>query len=341
MKKTFIILMLLFAFFHAFAQKEKIIQCGNQTHYARALKIHKKSLYVGFSDGELYAIHLKSNVPKKLIAPNSLTEIRDLAVLKNELYVLESSDTSELWKMDLKSQTWSPIRLVHDAVFLDDIVSTKHEIYCFGDAINDSLVIYSVRGDSTIFKSKWIHFLPTGNLAIYAASGSAAHQHSYFEISLIYQNNGSYYSQFIIHKHFKRSKPLPLLKSESGGAFSMVLYEHKKNRNIAIVGGDYLHPNRNDSIACYSIDNGKTFLLSETQPKGYRSHVIQLKENKLVAVGPTGIDVSSDGGKNWRYVQEGSFHACIKKGKYVYYTGNNGKVYRLKWKYWFKPQFAP
>jgi hypothetical protein len=332
MKKIILFLILIFEIFYSFSQQEKTIPCGNQKHYARALKMHKKTLFVGFSDGELYAINLKTDQAQKLLTPNSLTEIRDLEILNGELYVMESSDSSELWKMNLKSKSWSPIRLVHKAVFLDDILSTKHQIYCFADAINDSLVLYSVRGDSAVFESKWIHSLPTGNLAIFAASGSAAHQNSSFEISLIYQHKGSYFSQFIIGKHFKNNKPLPLLKSESGGAFSMVLYEQKKNKNIAVVGGDYLHPNRNDSIACYSSDNGNSFFLSETQPQGYRSHVIHLKEKKIIAVGPTGIDVSSDGGKNWRFIQEGKYHACIKHGKYVYITANEGKVFRLNWK---------
>jgi photosystem II stability/assembly factor-like uncharacterized protein len=96
-----------------------------------------------------------------------------------------------------------------------------------------------------------------------------------------------------------------------------------------------LNPNRNDSISCYSTDAGQTFLLSESQPKGYRSHVIQLKNGKLMAVGPTGIDVSTDGGKNWRFVREGKFHAAIRAGKNVYVTSNGGKVFCFEWKTWF------
>lgn len=310
------------------------LQLGNETHYARALRIHQKTLFVGFSDGELYAVNLKNKTIEKIDAPKSLVEIRDLEILGDDLYVMESSDTSELWKMNLITKVWTPIKLVHDAVFLDDLIATKHEVFAFGDAVNDSLVMYSIRSDSACNEAKYMHGIPLGKIALFAASGSAV-QRIGSHVGVIYQATGSFYTHCIPGKHFFRKRKLPLLQVESGGAFSQVVFDLKKNKCIAIVGGDYLNPNRNDSIACYSTDAGETFLLSESQPKGYRSHVIQLKNGKLMAVGPTGIDVSTDGGKNWRFVHEGKFHAAIRSGKYVYVTSNGGKVFCFEWKAWF------
>jgi hypothetical protein len=310
------------------------LSLGNESHYARALQVHKKKLFVGFSDGELFTINVKNNAIEKIDAPKSLVEIRDLVILDDDVYVMESSDTSELWKMNLTTKVWTPIKLIHDAVFLDDLIATKHEVFAFGDAVNDSLVMYSIRSDSAFNEAKYMHGLPTGKIALFAASGSAV-QRIGSHFGVIYQENGSFYTHCIPGKHFYWKDKLPLLRVESGGAFSQVIFDLKKNTCITIVGGDYLNPNRNDSIACYSTDAGKSFLLSESQPKGYRSHVIQLKNGKLLAVGPTGMDVSDDGGKNWRFVQEGKFHAAIRAGKYVYVSSNGGKVLCFEWKGWF------
>jgi hypothetical protein len=314
--------------------QEVILNCGNQQHYARAIKVYKKKIFVGFSDGELYSIQLNNHAITEIETPTSLSEIRDLDILKDELFVMESSDSSEIWKFNFETEHWSQIRLPHKAVFLDDLLAEKHEIFAFGDAVNDSLVIYSIRPDTCLNEANYLHNVPTGKIALFAASGSAAQKFGY-HIGLIYQQNGSIYTQFIPGKHFFRTKRLPLLIKESGGAFSQVLFSFKKNTHIAVVGGDYLKPDRNDSIACYSIDSGNTFQLSNSQPKGYRSHVIQLKGQKLIAVGPTGIDVSEDGGKNWRFVQAGKFHAIKRVGKKVYTTANKGELHVFKWKNWF------
>jgi len=328
--QKFLVLITVLTFIPISAQ----LQLGNETHYARALKIDQKTLFVGFSDGELYAVNLKNKNIEKIDAPKSLVEIRDLEKLGNDLYVMESSDTSELWKMNLITKVWTPIKLIHEAVFLDDLIATKHEVFAFGDAINDSLVMYSIRSDSAYNEAKFMHGLPMGKIALFAASGSAIQAFAH-HFGIIYQEKGSFYTYCIPGKHFFHKRKLPLLQGASGGAFSQVIFDLKKNKCIAIVGGDYLNPNRNDSIACYSTDAGQTFLLSESQPKGYRSHVIQMKNGKLMAVGPTGIDVSTDGGKNWRFVREGKFHAAIRAGKYVYVTSNGGKVFCFEWKTWF------
>lgn len=330
MQKLLIVIFIL-SFFNVSAQ----LQLGNSKHYARALCMHNKTLFVGFSDGELYAVDPKKEQFFQLDAPKSLVEIRDLQVWNDELYVMESSDSSELWKMNLKTKTWTQIKLIHDAVFLDDLIATKQRLYLFGDAVNDSLVIYSVRGDSTVNEAKFAHGLPTGKIALFAASGSAVQRFTH-DFGLVYQKNGSQYVRFIPGKHFFWETSLPLLKVESGGAFSQVIFDRNKSKYIALVGGDYLNPNRKDSIACYSIDAGKTFLLSESQPAGYRSHVIHVGKGKLIAVGPTGIDISNDGGKNWHFVQAGKFHAVVSYGKKVFVTSNEGKLVVYNWKTWFK-----
>jgi hypothetical protein len=43
------------------------------------------------------------------------------------------------------------------------------------------------------------------------------------------------------------------------------------------------------------------------------------------------VDISSDGGMNWRLVTRDGFHVCgkAKKGKSVFLAGSNGRIARL------------
>lgn len=127
---------------------------------------------------------------------------------------------------------------------------------------------------------------------------------------------------------------IPLLKGKPGtGAFSVAFDEQK---NMVIVGGDYEVPERNDSIA-YVVHNSKKenesyFGRSRTMPGGYRSCVEFIGKNKLLCTGPTGTDVSTDGGLNWKPYSSVGFHVVrkAKNGKAVFFAGSNGRVGKVK-----------
>ena len=75
----------------------------------------------------------------------------------------------------------------------------------------------------------------------------------------------------------------------SSGIFSIA----RGNKNeMVVVGGDYQIPALASAVAAYSLDNGKTWQLSEQEPGGYRSAVACVNHELCVAVGPNGEDVS-------------------------------------------------
>jgi photosystem II stability/assembly factor-like uncharacterized protein len=99
-----------------------------------------------------------------------------------------------------------------------------------------------------------------------------------------------------------RKANLPLIHSESGGAFSIAL---SKNLGV-IVGGDYLKPNDSTGTAAFTVDGGKTWTASTTPPHGYRSAVAYDASTKTwITVGPNGTDISTDDGRNWRALKPG------------------------------------
>ena len=75
----------------------------------------------------------------------------------------------------------------------------------------------------------------------------------------------------------------------SSGIFSIARGDEKE---IVVVGGDYQDPKRASAVAAYSLDEGKTWQLSEQQPGGYRSAVVCGDGASCVAIGPSGEDVS-------------------------------------------------
>src|SRR5260370_20743508 len=75
----------------------------------------------------------------------------------------------------------------------------------------------------------------------------------------------------------------------SSGIFSIARGSKKE---IVVVGGDYQDPKRASAVAAYSLDEGKTWQLSEQQPGGYRSSVGCVDDGLCVAIGPNGEDVS-------------------------------------------------
>ena len=84
----------------------------------------------------------------------------------------------------------------------------------------------------------------------------------------------------------------------SAGIFSITQAQGKA---LVVVGGDYQDPKRASGVAAYSLDQGKTWQLSEPQPTGYRSAVACDKRAACVAVGPTGEDINlSQIATGWR-----------------------------------------
>jgi photosystem II stability/assembly factor-like uncharacterized protein len=100
----------------------------------------------------------------------------------------------------------------------------------------------------------------------------------------------------------------PLVQGNtSSGIFALGL---DGNRLIA-VGGDYKEPDYPERVSAYSLDNGKTWQLAAKQPGGFRSALAHIGAGRWVAVGPTGEDVSVDGGVHWKHTDSLNLNAVM------------------------------
>lgn len=107
----------------------------------------------------------------------------------------------------------------------------------------------------------------------------------------------------------------PIRSTEAGGIFSLAF---RNPRQGVAVGGDFLVPEGDEDIAAYTRDGGVTWLPARDMPGGYRSGSTWVPHlpHSVIAVGPTGSDVSPDFGRTWTQFDDGSFDAvdCAKDG---------------------------
>jgi photosystem II stability/assembly factor-like uncharacterized protein len=130
---------------------------------------------------------------------------------------------------------------------------------------------------------------------------------------------------------------LPILQgSESTGANSIAIEDdrslHGGDRMI-VVGGDFSRDSLRDRNCFLSKDRGKTWVAPATGPHGYRSCVEWIGEHRAICCGTNGVDISPDGGLNWRLISGLGFHVCrrAKQGRSVFLAGPRGRIARLEW----------
>jgi photosystem II stability/assembly factor-like uncharacterized protein len=124
---------------------------------------------------------------------------------------------------------------------------------------------------------------------------------------------------------------VPLASGKTAGVFSIAF---RDSSDGVAVGGDYAQEKESKENVALTRDGGRTWLPIEgTRPKGYRSCVSYLEgggRNTLVAVGPSGTDYSTDGGKNWRILGDEGFHSASFAAASGWAVGEQGRVARFE-----------
>ncbi|MGW6566572.1 WD40/YVTN/BNR-like repeat-containing protein [Streptomyces sp. NPDC054975] len=97
------------------------------------------------------------------------------------------------------------------------------------------------------------------------------------------------------------------------------------------VGGDYRAGQPSPHAAAVTGDGGRRWSTASAPPPAYRSGVAWLPYGSAaLAVGPTGTDLTTDGGHTWRTVDTGSYDTvdCTRDGA-CWASGEKGRIARL------------
>lgn len=132
----------------------------------------------------------------------------------------------------------------------------------------------------------------------------------------------------------------PMQSTEAGGIFSL---DFRTNRLGIAIGGDFTTPEEAIDALARSTDGGVTWQLVDESvaPGGYRSGLawyadqrgdersfIEPDQRVVVAVGPSGSDVSLNRGKTWQQFDGGSFHSveCVEGTTSCWASGPTGRI---------------
>ncbi|MEU0988799.1 oxidoreductase [Streptomyces sp. NPDC005953] len=114
------------------------------------------------------------------------------------------------------------------------------------------------------------------------------------------------------------------------GVFALAF--HGRGHGLA-VGGDYRTGQPSPQAAAVSRDGGRNWRPATSPPPAYRSGVTWLPHTSVaaLAVGPTGTDLTVDGGRNWHTVDTGSYDTVdCAADTGCWASGEKGRVARLE-----------
>ena len=116
----------------------------------------------------------------------------------------------------------------------------------------------------------------------------------------------------------------PIVKGTAGsGIFSIAMLNERQG---VIVGGNYEKPNEINNNLAFTSDGGASWNPAKGL-NGYRSGVTFVDKKTIIAVGSSGSDISTDGGKSWRNLDKENYNAVQAKGKSaIWAVGANGLV---------------
>lgn len=243
-------------------------------------------------------------------------------------YILKTTDGGESWKQVYTNKT--------KGMFLDamDFVGSEYGIVV-GDPVNNKVFLAETYNGGETWQE-----LTNNDQRFIADSGEAFFASSGTNIRLMIDKNFYIVSGGLKSRLITKTSmtDLPVLQGkESTGANSIDVYDNgngKGSKRLIVAGGDFSKDSSTEKNCFYSNDGGKTWKAPKTPPHGYRSCVEFLSEKDVLTCGLNGVDYSSNGGKEWKWVSKESFHVCriAKTGKNIYLAGNNGKVGKLVWR---------
>lgn len=256
-------------------------------------------------------------------------DFRDIEAFDaNTAVIMAISEPAILLKTTDGGKSWQ--RVLEDTrkgMFLDAMnFDRKGRGYVIGDPIGGKVYLAQTNDWGNTWQRVQAVYAAEQGESFFASSGSNIMSTRDKNPGYLFVSGGMVSQLYYRHQRY----PLALMKGkESTGANSVAVRGNK----AIVVGGDFAQDKRKDSN-CVLIELGGNhpgFSTAQTAPLGYRSSVIFYSKKIVVCCGTSGVDISTDGGKNWKNISTQSFHVVqkAKKGKAIFLSGSKGKIARL------------
>jgi photosystem II stability/assembly factor-like uncharacterized protein len=238
---------------------------------------------------------------------------------KSRLYL--TADAGQTWTLTYKG--------ADESIFLDALsFSDPLRGLALGDPVGGSFLVLSTADGGATWREADLPEIPPAlaGEAAFAASGTCLAS-SPSGRSWIVTGGATSSRVLLLPAGPAVALPIPAGKA-SAGAFSLAAITPDL---LVAVGGDYLEPDR-PAPAAWSTDAGQTWHASSSGPRGYRSGVASAPDGSaLIAVGPSGTDLSRDGGKTWTPLGSLGFDSVsFASRSAAFASGEDGRVARFQ-----------
>jgi photosystem II stability/assembly factor-like uncharacterized protein len=271
---------------------------------------------------------------RRLTVPDAeRLDFRDIdAVDERTAYVLSigPGDASRIYKTTDAGATWTlQFRNGDPKAFFDAMAFRDARAgWAFSDSVDHAFVILRTEDGG----ANWSRVPADGLPAALADEGAYAASGTNVAVRGDRVWIGTTASRVLRSEDSGRSWAIvqtPLTTGPSAGIFSVAFAD---DSNGIVVGGDYKKEAEALDNAAITRDGGRTWTMV-TGLSGFRSAVAWVPglSRTLVAVGPSGSDLSTDGGATWKALAGPGFHAVAfaPGSRTGWAVGENGAVGRI------------
>ncbi|OFW05383.1 MAG: hypothetical protein A3H96_07815 [Acidobacteria bacterium RIFCSPLOWO2_02_FULL_67_36] len=241
-------------------------------------------------------------------------DFRDVDAMSDAVaYVLSigSGETSRIYKTDDGGASWTlQFANTDPKVFLDAMTfADPRHGYAFSDSVDGRFVVLSTANGGRSWNRIPAERLPPALDGEGAFAGSGTNIATDGGDRIWIGTTASRVLRSLDGGRTWTAVQTPLAHNASTGIFSVAFRDATHG---VVVGGNYSKEAEAVDNVAFTADGGATWtLVREHGLSGFRSAVAYVPGMKstLVAVGPSGADLSQDGGRTWTAIECAGFHA--------------------------------
>jgi photosystem II stability/assembly factor-like uncharacterized protein len=272
---------------------------------------------------------------KQLPVTSEVLDFRDIDAISERIaYVLSigNGPASRIYKTTDAGKTWTlQFKTSDSKAFLDAMSfwDATHGLV-IGDSIDGRFYVLTTQDAGNTWSRTPADQLPPAleNEGAFAASGTNI---AVFGKTHAWIGTGAANKARVLHTtdggHTWNIADTPLRSGPSSGIFSIAFRDAKHG---VIVGGDYTKEKEAIENVAVTSDGGATWTLSSGL-SGFRS-VVAYSEGSVIAIGPSGTDISHDDGKTWSQIPGPGFDtfSFVKGSNLGWGSGAQGNIGKLR-----------